>query len=98
MANTYLMFGRYSSNALKTASATRTRKAEHIVGRFRGQIKGMYAMLGGNDLLMIVDLPGIEEAIKVSTGLTKLTGITFTTYPAISVTEFDRLMQEVANI
>ena len=98
MVSTYLMFGRYSSNALKTASAARTRKAEHLVGRFRGQIKGMYAMLGGNDLLMIVDLPGIEEAIKVSAGLTKLTGITFTSYPAISVTEFDRLMQEVANI
>ena len=95
---TYLFLGKYSSQSLKTASAARTRKAEHIIGRFRGQIKAMYALLGNDDLVMIVELPGLQEAIKVSMGLTKLTGINFTTYPAISVGEFDKLVQEVSNI
>jgi uncharacterized protein with GYD domain len=95
MATTYLLFGKYSSNALKNASATRTRKAEHLIGRFRGKVKAMYALIGQYDLLIVVDLPGVEEVIKVSTGLMELTGITFTTVPAISVNEFDKLISEI---
>lgn len=92
---TFLLFGKYSSNALKNASATRTRKAEHLIGRFRGKVKAMYALIGQYDLLIVVDLPGIEEVIKVSTGLMELTGITFTSVPAISVNEFDKLISEI---
>jgi|CXWL01.1.fsa_nt_gi uncharacterized protein with GYD domain len=93
--NTFLLFGKYSPNALKRASSTRTRKAEHLIGRFRGKVKAMYALIGEYDLLIVVDLPGIEEVIKVSTGLMELTGITFTTVPAISVNAFDKLIKEV---
>lgn len=93
--NTYLLFGKYSSNALKNASATRTRKAEHLIGRFHGKVKAMYALIGEYDLLIVVDLPGIEEVVKVSTGLMELTGISFTTVPAISVNAFDKLIKEV---
>ena len=96
--STYFFFGKYSTQSLKNASSARTRKAEHIIGRFRGQVKAMYALLGEHDLVMIVDLPGIDEALKVSMGLTKLTGIAFTTFPAIGVSEFDKLLQEVENI
>jgi uncharacterized protein with GYD domain len=91
---TFIMIGKYSSNALKNASATRTRKAEHLIGRFHGKVRSMYAVLGEQDLIIIVDLPGVEEAIKVSTGLMELTGISFTTIPAIPVSEFDKLIQE----
>ncbi len=93
--HTFLMFGKYSTNALKNASATRTRKAEHLIGRFRGRVRSMYAVLGEYDLVIIVDLPGVEEAVKVSAGLMELTGIAFTTVPAISVSEFDKLIQEI---
>ena len=93
--NTYLLFGKYSSNALKNASATRTRKAEHLIGRFHGKVKSMYALIGQYDLLLVVELPGVEEVIKVSTGLMELTGITFTTVPAISISAFDKLISEV---
>ena len=93
--HTFLMFGKYSTNALKNASATRTRKAEHLIGRFRGRVHSMYAVLGKYDLVIIVDLPGVEEAVKVSAGLMELTGIAFTTVPAISVSEFDKLIQEI---
>jgi uncharacterized protein with GYD domain len=91
---TFIMNGKYSSNALKNASATRTRKAEHLIGRFHGKVRSMYAVLGDYDLVLIVDLPGLEEAIKVSTGLMELTGIAFTTIPAISVSQFDKLITE----
>jgi uncharacterized protein with GYD domain len=93
--HTFIMIGKYSPNALKNASATRTRKAEHLIGRFRGRVRSMYAVLGEHDLIMIVDLPGVEEAVKVSTGLMELTGISFTTIPAIPVSEFDKLIKEV---
>lgn len=92
---TFLMFGKYSSNALKNASATRTRKAEHLIGRFHGRVRSMYALLGEHDLVLIVDLPGVEEAVKVSAGLMELTGVAFTTVPAISVSAFDKLIQEI---
>jgi uncharacterized protein with GYD domain len=91
---TFIMIGKYSSNALKNASATRTRKAEHLIGRYHGKVKSMYAVLGEQDLILIVDLPGVEEAVKVSTGLMELTGIAFNTIPAIPVAQFDKLIQE----
>jgi len=92
---TFFFFGRYSSQALKNASAIRTRKAEHIVGRYRGKVKAMYALLGEHDLVLIIDLPSVEDAVKVSTGLASLTGISFTTFPAISVDQFDKIISEV---
>ncbi len=90
---TFFMFGKYSLSALKSVSADRTRKAENLVTRYQGTIKEMYVLLGDNDLVLIVELPGIEEAIKVSTSLTKLTGISFSTSPAISVEDFDIFAQ-----
>jgi hypothetical protein len=37
----------------------------------------------------------MEEAMKASVGLHKLTGIAFTTAPAVSVEVFDNLMAEL---
>jgi uncharacterized protein with GYD domain len=91
---TFIMIGKYSPNALKNASANRTRKAEHLIARYQGKVRSMYAVLGEHDLVIIVDLPGVEEAVKVSTGLMELTGIAITSIPAISVSQFDKLIQE----
>ena len=49
-------------------------------------------MLGMADLLVIVDLPGVEAAMQTSVALSKMTGISFCTHPAVSVEEFDQLM------
>lgn len=92
---TFFMFGRYSNQALKGVSAVRTRKAEHLISRFRGRVISMYALLGEDDLVLVVTLPTLEDAMKVSTGLNKLTGIAFRTVPALSVSEFDKIMTEV---
>ena len=93
--DTFVMLGKYSSQALKSASAARTRKAEHVISRGQGKIKTMYALIGEYDLMLIVEVPSIESAIKISAGLTRLTGISFTSVPAISVNEFDRLITEI---
>ena len=44
------------------------------------------------DLILILDFPDTQKAMKTSVGLTKMLGIAFTTAPAVSVEEFDKLM------
>ena len=45
--------------------------------------------------MFIVNFPGTEQAIKASVALSKTTGIAFTTLPAVTVEEFDKLINEV---
>jgi len=92
---TFLLFGKYSPQALQELSIQRTDKAKSLVAHFGGEVKAIYAALGPNDLLFIVDLPGTEEAMKASVALTKLTGIALTTSPAVPVEDFDRMMSEL---
>jgi uncharacterized protein with GYD domain len=89
---TFVMLGRYSYGAMKEISAERTTKANAVIGDAGGKVKAGYAMLGGNDLLLIADFPGVKEAMKASVELTKLLGISFTTAPAVTVEEFDKLI------
>lgn len=88
----FVMLGKYSTDALKGISAKRTEKAGTIVQQAGGTVTSMYTLLGGNDLLLIVDLPDIRSAMKVSVALGRETGIAFTTSPAIPVDEFDKMM------
>ncbi|MGA9351357.1 MAG: GYD domain-containing protein [Anaerolineae bacterium] len=90
---TFFMFGKYSIDALKEISAERTKNATAIVGDCGGEIKAGYALLGETDLVLIVDFPGVKEAMKASVELTKLLGISFTTAPAVTVEEFDKLIE-----
>ena len=92
---TFLMFGRYSSEALKGMSSKRTEEARSLIKKFGGDVKAVYSLLGEKDLVIVLTLPGIEEAMKVSVALSKMTGISFTTSPAVTVEEFDKLMSEV---
>ena len=88
---TYFMFGKFSPNAVKEISAERTKKSAAVVEECGGQLKALYALLGKIDAVAIVDFPGISEAMKASVELTKLLGVSFTTVPAITVEEFDKL-------
>ncbi len=90
---TYIMFGKYSVGPLKEISAERTKRAAAIVESNGGKVKAIYALLGKIDVVAIVDFPGLKEAMKASVELTKLLGISFTTAPAVTVEEFDKLMQ-----
>jgi len=85
------MCGKYSLEALKGIKAERTKKSVKVIEKFGGKVKAMYAVLGERDLVFILDFPGIEEAAGASIALTKMTGVAFSTNPAISVDRFDEI-------
>lgn len=87
----FLMLGKYSLEAIKGITAERTKKVVDVIEKSGGKVNLMYALLGTYDLAFVVDFPGISEAMKTSVTLAKLTGISFTTSPAITVEEFDKL-------
>jgi uncharacterized protein with GYD domain len=89
---TYLMFGKYTMEGAKAISGGRTKQALEIMKAHGGEYKGGYALLGDVDLLLIVDMPDTGQAMKTSAALGKLLGVAFTTHPAVSAEEFDKLM------
>ncbi len=89
---TFLMFGKYTPDALKKISAERTKEAQEVIKKNKGKVISMYALLGETDLVFIVDLPSTEAAITTSIALNKMTGISFTTHQAVSVEEFDKII------
>jgi uncharacterized protein with GYD domain len=90
----FFMFGKYTPDALKEISASRTKQAVDVIKNLGGEVNAMHILMGEYDLLFCVNLPGIEEAIKASVELTRLTGITFNTCPAMAVEIFDRLVKK----
>jgi uncharacterized protein with GYD domain len=88
----YVMFGTYSSEALRDVSSQRTDDAVAVIKKHGGELKAVYALLGEVDLLAIVDLPDIEHAMQTSIALNKLLGISFHTTPAVTIETFDKLM------
>ena len=92
---TFFLFGKYSAESIKDADAERTEQALKLIGDLGGKVKGMYALLGEHDLVFILDVKTLEVAMKISVELTAVTGISFTSYPAIPVNDFDRLLGEL---
>ncbi len=91
---TFFMFGKYTSEAIKEVSIERTQQAVAEIKKLGGNMIAMHALLGEYDLLFCVSLPGVEDAIKASVALKRLTGISFTSCPAVSVETFDQLMTD----
>ena len=89
---TYLMFGKYSLDSIRQVSARRTEQAVALIREVGGTLKSGYALLGEHDLVLIVEFPGPEQAMKASVGLARLLGISFTTAPAVSMEAFDKLV------
>lgn len=89
---TYLMFGKYTLEALKGISAKRTEEAQALIKQHSGTLKAAYALLGETDLVLIVDLPDNGQAMKLSAAMAEKFSIAFTTAPAVSVEDFDKLM------
>jgi len=90
---TYIMFGKYSQDSIRQISSKRTEKTKELIKKNGGEIKSGYSLLGKTDLVLIVELPDLEQAMKTSVGLSKLLGISFTTAPAVSIEDFDKLME-----
>ena len=92
---TFFMFGRYSQESIKAISAERTEKTKALFEKYGGRLVSGYALLGDVDLVLIVEFPGKEEAIKASVALSKMLGIGFSTAPAVTVETFDTLIQDL---
>lgn len=88
----FLMLGKYSAEAVKGITAARTNQVVGIIEKSGGKVNTMLALLGSYDLAFVVELPGIQEAMKSSVALTKATDIGFTTLPAVTVEEFDKIV------
>jgi len=93
---TYLQYGKYTQDAVKKISEVRYAKVNTIVKKNKGKILSTYVLLGDvdHDFVNIVELPGLDEALKVSIELYKATGISFTTTPALGVKSFFNLMSK----
>ena len=68
---TFFMFGKYSSEAVKGISPKRTKAAEEAIKKLGGKIESMYALLGERDLVVILTIPGVDQAMKASVVLRK---------------------------
>jgi uncharacterized protein with GYD domain len=89
------MFGDYSHDSIKDISAKRTEKALELIEKNSGKLKDGYALLGEKDLVLIVEFPSTEQAMKASVALSKMLGVGFTTAPAVSFEDFDRLVADL---
>jgi uncharacterized protein with GYD domain len=88
----FFMYGKYTKEALGGISADRTAKALDVIARAGGKVNSMYALLGKYDIVLITDFPGVTEAMKASVALNRLTSISFTSFPAITIEEFDKVI------
>ena len=89
----YFMFGKYSSEAVQEIAKERTAEVNRIVNEFGGEIKSMYILMGAYDLILITSFQNMKEALQASIAMTKATGISFSTLPAMPVEEFDKLIK-----
>lgn len=91
----FLMLGNYTSHATTGISKARTRQVDTLIRECGGTMKQIYGLLGAYDLAIVADFPGNGDAIRTSLMLTKMTGITFSTMPAVSVDAFDDLVSDI---
>jgi len=90
--STYVMFGKYSLAGAKGISSKRTDQSMALLKKYNAELKAGYALLGSVDLLLIVESPDTGKAMQLSAALSKLLGVSFSTAPAVSIEEFDKLM------
>ncbi len=93
--STFFMLGKYTSHATQGISKARTRQVASLIKECGGEMKSVHGLLGTYDLAIFVDFPSNEVAIRSSLSLTKMTGILFTTLPAVSVEDFDELVEDI---
>jgi uncharacterized protein with GYD domain len=91
---TFFMFGEYSQDAVEDISADRTEETIALIEKNGGELKAGYALLGDKDLVLIVELPDTEAAIRTSVALSKMLEIGFSTSPAVTIATFDKLVEQ----
>jgi len=91
---TFFMLGRYSAEGRTGITTSRTQRAKQAIHDLGGEILSIHALLGEHDLAIIAELPDLDAAVVASLSIARLTGITFSTYPAYSAEHFDQLMNQ----
>ena len=94
----FMMFGKYTTEAMQGISPDRTEKAVQLIKANSGKVISMYAVMGEHDLVFTLDFPDAENAFATSVALNTLTGISFTTSPVVEVEMFDRLIAKVKDM
>jgi uncharacterized protein with GYD domain len=89
---TYFLTGTYTAEAVKGISKKRTADVTEMIQNIGGKVISMYLLLGEKDLVIIAEFPTIKEAIQCSVNMSKMTGISFSTNPAITAGEFDEFV------
>lgn len=82
---TFFIFGKASAEELREISIKYRAQAVRLVESFGGDVRSIYMMLREKYLVFVFAFPGLREAVKASLALSKLTGISFQTFPAVLV-------------
>ena len=88
---TFLIFAKSSPQELKEISLKYRAEVVSLVNSFGGNVRSMYVMLKERYLILTLSFPEIKTAIKASIALSKLTGISFTTSPAVFIEGFNNI-------
>ena len=88
----FFMYGKYTKEGMEGISSDRTKKALDVIAKVGGKVNSMYALLGKYDIVLITDFPGVAEVMQASIALNKLTNIAFTSFSAITMDEFDKIV------
>lgn len=87
----FIMFGRFYRDAFEDIGVDRTEEAVEIIAKAGGELIATYTLLGEIEVVLVLDLPDVQTALKVSVELGKLIKMSFTTQPAFSAEESSRL-------
>jgi len=93
--HTYFLFGSYTAMSIQEINSERTCKATKIVQDLGGKVLAMYALMGEDDIVMIVALASNMDAVKATVHLAQETGLIFKSAPAVSVDRFDEFLSTV---
>jgi uncharacterized protein with GYD domain len=94
----FMMFGKYTTEAMRGISPERTERAVQVIEENGGKVVSMYAVMGEHDLVFTLDFPDSESAFATSVALNALTGIAFTTSPVVEVEMFDKLIAKAKKL
>jgi uncharacterized protein with GYD domain len=93
--HTYLMLGTYAPGCSHEISADRSRQMYKLIAGLGGSVLECYGLLGDRDVMLMVELPAPATAMQAAMAMARLTGATFTTYPAVPIADFDRIAEDL---
>jgi uncharacterized protein with GYD domain len=92
----FFMFGKYTSDGFRNMTSERTTRVREMVAQRGGKVCDAYALLGKFDIVFIVEQTSMPEAMQTAVALRHLTGISFSTYQAVPIEAFDKMLDELS--